>query len=76
MNDRHTQTAADRQPHLAEILARTALCETDHPAKAASALLAAAATILGRQFEPVEVCQIINEVTQDALLLYQPMGQA
>lgn len=57
----------DVQGDLPGTLKALAICQTDHPADAASALIAAAASILALRCDPPVIATLIRAAADDAL---------
>lgn len=69
-------TTSDTFTAFADRLRGIALCESDHPAVAATALITAATSILCARFDPPTVCALLVEASRDALMLSEPAGRA
>lgn len=67
---------AEPMSELAQQLQMKALCESDHPATAVSALLAAAAAILVVRFDPPTVADLMQQIVSESLSLHMPAGHA
>ena len=79
MNQEKTVELSDEaidRAALVDGLKVAAICNTSHPALAATALIRAAADILALSFGPVETCDMIRRVTDEALLLGGETGAA
>jgi hypothetical protein len=67
-------------PGVAEGLKAAAICHTAHTGIAAMALLRAAADILCNDLGPEQTCDVIRQITTDAIVLHAqvsaPVGHA